>query len=333
MPGSCSTNSRRATRIPHVAAVGLQVPDAVATSRRAAELMAPVAYRRTYATEQALGGAVAPDGTEMYWVTGRLEPDGSTNSRTASPARADTGARHRPRQPGAALADLRRRGAVLHQRVRLSADAPAEVPGPNGLVRSQSMRTADDAVRLPLNVAPHILDEAGMPAARGLRVLRRRRAGARGAGERGAAAARSRQLLRLPGRAVRRSTTRPSTKFRELDLLYDRDAGGEFVHFYTRTVGTVFFEFVQRRGHYDGYGADNAPVRLAAQRRGVSVPYDVTDRRRLLLVNGPNLNLLGTREPEVYGTVTLRRHREAGTATAAEYGSTCARCRATTRAC
>ncbi|BBX71447.1 VOC family protein [Mycolicibacterium psychrotolerans] len=55
-------------------------------------------------------------------------------------------------------------------------------------------------------------------------------------------------------------------ELKALNLLYDRGPDGHFVHFYTRTVGSVFFEFVQRFGHYDGYGTDNAPVRLAAQR-------------------------------------------------------------------
>jgi 4-hydroxyphenylpyruvate dioxygenase len=52
---------------------------------------------------------------------------------------------------------------------------------------------------------------------------------------------------------------------RDNDLMYDRDEQGEFLHFYTRTVGSVFFEVVERRGGYDGYGAMSAPVRLAAQ--------------------------------------------------------------------
>jgi 4-hydroxyphenylpyruvate dioxygenase len=55
---------------------------------------------------------------------------------------------------------------------------------------------------------------------------------------------------------------------RELGVLYDRDAHGEFLHAFTQTVGErVFFEVVQRVGAYAGYGAVNTPVRLAAQRQ------------------------------------------------------------------
>jgi 3-dehydroquinate dehydratase-2 len=41
---------------------------------------------------------------------------------------------------------------------------------------------------------------------------------------------------------------------------------------------------------------------------------------RILLVNGPNLNLLGTREPEVYGTATLADVERITAEAAAEFG-------------
>ena len=50
-------------------------------------------------------------------------------------------------------------------------------------------------------------------------------------------------------------------------IFYDRDGDSEYFQIYTRTVeDRFFFELVERRG-YDGYGAVNAPVRLAAQAR------------------------------------------------------------------
>ena len=51
------------------------------------------------------------------------------------------------------------------------------------------------------------------------------------------------------------------------NILYDRQGDAEYFQFYSRAFAKrFFFEFVQRRG-YEGYGAANATVRLAAQSR------------------------------------------------------------------
>ena len=153
----------------------------------------------------------------------------------------------------------------------------AEVASPTGLVRSQVMLTRDRGVRLVLNLAP-LIQQEGPPGAADA-----------GTGHRPgyqehiafavddlvatarAAQARGLDFLRIPANYYEdldaRFALEPAflATLRELNLLYDRDADGEFLHFYTATVGSVFFEMVERRGAYDGYGAPNAPVRHAVQ--------------------------------------------------------------------
>jgi 4-hydroxyphenylpyruvate dioxygenase len=55
--------------------------------------------------------------------------------------------------------------------------------------------------------------------------------------------------------------------FKANNVLYDRDADGEYLQAYTRSFKDGFFiEIVQRTG-YKGFGAINAPIRLNAQSR------------------------------------------------------------------
>jgi 3-dehydroshikimate dehydratase len=257
---------------PHLAALGFDVPDLDGAVARAKALKAPPVYRRTYAGEVALQAVRAPEGTEIFlcpapgegaepeWTTefqhGQAAPDGSV---AAQPSRIDhvNLVQHWQEFDEAVL--------FYTSVLGLDASVAVEVAGPTGLVRSQVMRTADGSIRVPLNVAPPVLESSGLPqhvAFSTDRIVDL----ARAARDRGL------EFLPVPDNyyddLVARFDLAPETvaQLCELGLLYDREAGGEFVHFYTATVGEVFFEVVQRRGGYDGYGAANAPVRLAAQR-------------------------------------------------------------------
>jgi 4-hydroxyphenylpyruvate dioxygenase len=56
-------------------------------------------------------------------------------------------------------------------------------------------------------------------------------------------------------------------KMKDANVLYDRDESGEFFQMYSGNfAGGLFFEILQRIG-YSGYGAPNAPFRIAAQKR------------------------------------------------------------------
>jgi 3-dehydroshikimate dehydratase len=160
--------------------------------------------------------------------------------------------------------------AVLFYRsvLELSPGASAELAAPHGLVRSRALADADRRVRIVLNVPAlagtrrgqaelqHIAFATGdaLAAARAMR-------------ERGA------ELLPIPDNYYDDLAARFELDadlldaLRELGVLYDSDGRGELLHFYSGHVeGRMFFEVLERRGGYDGYGAVNSPVRMAAQR-------------------------------------------------------------------
>jgi 4-hydroxyphenylpyruvate dioxygenase len=148
-----------------------------------------------------------------------------------------------------------------------------EIADPLGLVQTRALESAGGGLRLVLNASP------------GSRTLSARFVqGYHGAGLQHIAlatgdiiaSARRLRSLGLPILPIPRNyyedlaarfALAPALldELAELNILYDRDADGEYFQLVSRAFAKrFFFEIIERRG-YRGYGAANAPIRLAAQ--------------------------------------------------------------------
>ncbi|WP_427135375.1 TIM barrel protein [Pseudarthrobacter sp. S9] len=279
---TAGAGSQRTAIAPAITAVGVDVDSPVIAAARARQLKAPAVARTSQADEEIFQGFAAPDSTEIFLCQG--SPDGTAAWTREFGEGLEVPAAGRAGEASAVIDHVNLAQPWQHfdeavlfytSALALEPQPYAEVASPTGLVRSQVMLTKDRGVRLVLNLAPLIQQEGSADTS--------------GTGQRRtyqehvafavddlvatARAARGRGLdfLRIPANYYEDLDARfaldPAflATLRDLNLLYDRDADGEFLHFYTATIGSVFFEMVERRGAYDGYGAPNAPVRHAVQ--------------------------------------------------------------------
>ncbi|WP_042403110.1 sugar phosphate isomerase/epimerase and 4-hydroxyphenylpyruvate domain-containing protein [Streptacidiphilus carbonis] len=257
-----------------VAALGLESPDPDAAVRRAQAVLAPELPRLRAPDDVALNAVAAPDGTELFFcATGR---PGRANWRLDFPP-----PREQP-EAGAAAAALVTgvdhvaltqpwhrfdEAALFYPAVLgLQLQESLDLADPYGLYRSRAASgPGSSLLRIALNAAPGPDHEDGRPQHIALAVSDVAAVVAR-LHEQGLA------TLAVPDnyyedlRARLEFPAGELERLRRFDLLYDRDQYGEFRHCYTPAVGRISFELVERSGGYRGYGAVNAPVRLAAQR-------------------------------------------------------------------
>ncbi|MEV4357555.1 TIM barrel protein [Nonomuraea sp. NPDC049625] len=248
---------------PALVAIGLDSPDPGAAVKHAESLLSPVLPRERAPREARLDAVAAPDGTEIFFCDTAWLDDFDPARPLSGPVAGEI-----TRIDHVALtqpfhyfdeAELFYR-TVLGLRPQES----LELPDPYGLLRSKAMSAAEGAVRMVINLTQvGARDLAWQHVALAcddvVAVARRLRA------------EHPELLLPIPANyyddlEARHDNVDP--ELRELGVLYDRDAHGEFLHLYTVTVGRVFFELVQRTGGYEGYGAGNAPIRLSVQHAG-----------------------------------------------------------------
>jgi len=267
---------------PCVCAMAFGVDDPARLVARAEALLCPVWHERLGEGERNIPAIRAPDGTLVYLVEAPKpglrpiwEDDFHLENRSPPPPGPFIGIDHVAQALAPGLMD----SFVLFYRALfgLRPDAPWELPDPYGLVQSRAFESGDGSVRLPLNVSESGRTGTGrfVSAFAGAGVHHIAFATMDAAAAVDSAAASGAPLLDIPENYYEDLGARFGLEDVELaalqrrHLLYDREpGGGVFRHAYTHPFRDRFFlEIAERSGFYAGFGAANAAVRMAAQRR------------------------------------------------------------------
>jgi 4-hydroxyphenylpyruvate dioxygenase len=151
-----------------------------------------------------------------------------------------------------------------------------DILDPGGLVKSQVLQSGDGAIRLILNasqsaqtLSSRFLSEAFGSGVQHIAFASRDIfATAERLASNGVA------LLPIPENyyddleAKTDLSSDDVERLKARSILYERDGDAEYLQLYTQTFANrFFFEIVERRGGYKGFGASNAQIRLAAQAR------------------------------------------------------------------
>ncbi len=264
---------------PSVCAMALRVDDPARLVARAEALLYPVWRERTGEGERHIPGVRAPDGTLVYLVE---DPAAGTRPIWEDDFHLVPGEGEGPMlgvdHAAQAVAPGMMDSFVLFFRTLfgLQPDALWELPDPYGLVRSRAFADSSGSVRFPLNVSESGRTGTGrfVSALAGAGVHHIAFTVSDAAAAADAAQQAGAPMLDIPENYYEDLGARLGLKDEELaalarrHLLYDRDpAGGTFRHAYTHAFRDRFFlELAERRDGYAGFGAANAPVRMAAQR-------------------------------------------------------------------
>jgi 3-dehydroshikimate dehydratase len=272
---------------PSICAIGLSTDDSVRALNRATALHCPRFDSRVGRHEFRIPAIRAPDGSLIYFVPADLGSGGLFEidfDLTAAGA-TDAG-------PGLTRVDHVAMGLpvesldtwILFYRAVLGMEpgASLELTDPHGLVRSCGVASANRAVRVVLNVSQSRSTQMARTIAvqGGASVHHVAFACADIFATMGKLAAGGAKFVPISNNYYDDLVARFDldaalvARMRAHGILYERTGDGEYFHAYTQSFADrFFFEIVQRAGSYDGYGALNAPARMAALvRRAESIP-------------------------------------------------------------